>query len=100
MRKMVITLASVMGCLALPLLIRTAFADPIGYYDPATLRRLCLSKTNNGTFLPQTPDSPVYVCLGKGGGMIICGGIGKYAKTCESGRYKRRVVHRRLKGSP
>ena len=76
-------LAIVVASLGL-LTMQAAFAKPFPYYGPDALKKICLNKTNNGTFLPQTPLSPVYVCIGKGG-MIICGGIGKWAKTCETG---------------
>jgi hypothetical protein len=93
MNSRIIKLATIVaGGFAL-LSVRPAFA--MRYYDPATLRGLCL--TNNGTFLPPTADSPVYVCMGKGGGIIICGGIGKWAKTCESGTFlKRRDIRKRF----
>jgi len=94
MNRRIIKLAVIVaGGFAL-LSVSPAFA--LRYYDPAKLKSLCL--TNNGTFLPPTADSPVYVCLGKGGSMVICGGIGKkWAKTCESATFlKRRDIRKRL----
>jgi hypothetical protein len=60
MNRRIITLAIAVGSLGL-LLSTATFAEPIKYVGPNALRQLCNS--NNGTFLPPTADSPVYVCL-------------------------------------
>ena len=95
MSSKLLSLSIVAGSLALTLPTAT-FAKPIRYVGPEALKGLCQS--NNGTFLPQTPDLPVYVCI-KGGSIVMCGGVGKYKWTCEGHTsLKRRAIVRRLKG--
>jgi len=35
------------------LTMQAAFGEPFRYYGPDALKKLCLNKTNNGTFLPR-----------------------------------------------
>ena len=95
MTKRFFALALLVGCLGLlSFLARSAHATP--FYDSSSLARLC--RSNNGTFLPPTIDSPAYGCLGSGGGAVICGGKGKYAKTCSVGTWKKKTIRQRNRG--
>ena len=67
--------------LSMVLLATESDATRIKFYPASTLQKLC--HTNNGTFLPPTADQPAYVCLKIDGGIIACGGRGKWAKTCD-----------------
>lgn len=84
------------GCLSFSLLGHSAHATP--FYDAAGLERLC--RSNNGTFLPPTIDSPAYGCLATGGGSVVCGGKKgtKYEKTCSVGRWKMKTIRKRNRG--
>ena len=89
-----IALALLVGCLSFALRSHLAHAAP--FYDAAGLERLC--RSNNGTFLPPTIDLPAYGCLASSGGSVICGGKGKYAKTCSVGRWKMKTIRKRNRG--
>jgi hypothetical protein len=96
MTKRIIAPALLIACMALPFLMRPAHATP--YYDSTGLERLC--RSNNGTFLPPTIDSPAYGCLATGGGSVVCGGKKgtKYEKTCSVGRWKMKTIRKRNRG--
>jgi hypothetical protein len=90
MSKRTVSLALLVGCLVLPF-----STHALQFYDAATLERLC--RSSNGTFLTPTLDSPAYGCLGRSNA-VICGGKGKYAKTCSAGHRKKRMIRQRNKG--
>jgi hypothetical protein len=74
--------------IALPVvsLSTDAFSGRIKYYAPSELSQLC--RSNNGTFMPPTPEQPGYGCLGSRGGIIVCGGPGKWSKRCDAYEFR------------
>jgi hypothetical protein len=73
----------------------TAFAKsiPIGGNTPDKVKGLC-GGGNNGTFWPPN-DLGVYGCMMNNGHFIVCGGWGRYKKTCDLFRVGTKAPTRR-----
>jgi hypothetical protein len=93
----ILTLSAVVGSLAFAL-STAALAKPVPFMTPGQLQRLC--RSNAGVFWPQAHGSKVYVCYRENIGIIVCGGEGKFSKTCDGGPalFKRRAISRRMRG--
>jgi hypothetical protein len=83
-RKAILLLACT---IALPVVsLSTETFARLKFYAPAELRALC--RSNNGTFMPPTAEQPAYGCLGNRGGIIVCGGPGRWSKRCDAYEFR------------
>jgi hypothetical protein len=51
--------------------------------SPTQVQGRC-GNTEGGVYFPPTKKTSVYGCMNADGSGIICGGTGKYAKTCDT----------------
>jgi hypothetical protein len=72
-----------------------ASAKPLPYQTPQQLESKC--KKGGGTYGPPS-EQGVYTCIGQSGSFVVCGGTGKYAKTCEGDAAPARTAGRELAG--
>lgn len=65
-----------------------ASAKEVPFHTPDQLKAKC--DAAGGMYGPPSAQG-VYSCLGKGGNVVACGEVGKYAKTCDNGSIDRIV---------
>jgi hypothetical protein len=59
-----------------------ARAVPIDKYPPGTVQAGC--REPGDLYFPPN-DNGVYGCMKGNGGVVVCGGVGGYSKTCTAG---------------
>ena len=88
MRTMAMVTAAVLlvGAVGMPRVAR-ATTIPIGDHSPGNVQKSC----EGGTYFSPSSQG-VYGCMAGDGSGIVCGGVGKYAKTCSTWGREARIL--------
>lgn len=59
-----------------------ASAEKVSFNTSDELKSKCSAA--GGTFFPPSGPNSAYGCIGKNGAVVVCGGEGEYAGTCDA----------------
>ncbi len=59
-----------------------ASAEKVSFNTSDELKSKC--SATGGTFVPPSGPNSAYGCIGKNGAVVVCGGEGEYAGTCDA----------------